>query len=167
MITVLLLAVLGAVLSRWNSGPQLPWWKPGHTVKRVCVAGVLGIALFVLSGDPWALLAGLALFVGLLAPWATWQDLGRVSGKPRDDLIGMTLVGGVLVALPTAAVLAFAGYGGWLLVLVAGALVGPAYYAAWRWLAEARWGGFIDGPCAIGELARGALIFSAAAWAVS
>ena len=167
MITVLLLAVLGAVLSRWNSGPQLPWWKPGHTVKRICVAGVLGITLFVLSGDPWTLLAGLALFIGLLMPWATWQDMGRVSGKPRDDFIGMTVVGGVLVALPTAAVLAFTGYHYGPLIFIAAALTGPAYAFAWAYLDEVRWGGFIDGPCAIGELARGALIFSAAAWAVS
>ena len=167
MITVLLLAVLGAVLSRWNSGPQLPWWKPGHTVKRVGVAGVLGIALFVLSGDPWTLLAGLALFVGLLMPWAEFQDFGRVAGSERRDFIGMTVVGGILVALPTAAVLAFAGYDAAPLVLVAAAFTGPAYWASWTYLDDMRWSGFIDGPTALGELARGFLIFGSAAWVVS
>src|SRR3990167_1455700 len=155
MITILLLAVLGAVLSRWNSGPQLPWWKPGHTVKRVVVAGVLGVALFVLSGDPWTLLAGLALYLGLLMPWADFQDFGRVAGSARRDFIGMTVVGGILVALPTAAVLAFAGYYYGPLMLDAGMLTGAAYWIAWAYLDDVRWGGFVDGPCAIGELARG------------
>ncbi len=165
MVAVLLLAVLGAVLSRWNSGPQLPWWKPGHTVKRVVVAGALGVALFVLSGDPRTFAAGLLLYFGLLMPWAQFQNFSI--GAPLANTAGMALIGGAMVALPTAYILQWSGYDRSLFMVLAGALVGPAYFVAWRWFSNVRLGGFIDGLDSLGELARGFLIFGTAAWAVS
>jgi len=162
---MLFLAVLGAALSRWNSGPQLSWWKPGHTVKRVVVAGVLGIALFTLSGDPRTFAAGMLLYIGLLMPWAQFQNFGV--GSPLENTGGMALIGGAMVALPTAYILQWSGYDMALFMVLAGALVGPAYYIAWRWFSSVRLGGFIDGLDSLGELARGALIFGSAMWVVS
>ncbi len=161
MLTVAGFAFAGALLSRFNSG--LTSW-PGHTIKRILVAAILGAGLYWISGDYWAGLAGLSLYLGLLMPWAEHQNIGV--GNPYANAAGMALVGGVMVAILPAYGLTLAGYRhAWVMPLVC-ALVGPAYYAAWKWLVDVRLGGFIDGFNAIGELSRGFLVCGSAAWVV-
>ena len=171
MITIFLLSVLGAVLSRWNSGPNPIAWKPKHNVKRAVVSLALALALFVCSGGDWkAGVSGLLLFAGLHMPWSAYQDMGAVRGTTKDDLIGMTLVGGVAVGATVAIGLAWAGYPRAGYVALIPALVGPCYLAAKLWLGNVRvyaFDNWIDGHGAWGEMSRGLAVFGAAIWAVS
>ena len=81
---------------------------PSSQLGRLVPATFFGLVLHQVGVAPWhALIAGLALWLGTVFPWAQWMDMGRV--EDNDDEVGMTGRGMVLF-LPFVLVLTLFDY---------------------------------------------------------
>lgn len=151
MFIIVFSIIIGALVWRlrgWGG------WSTSMTLKRFMATAPLMVIGFIFGG-PHGMLAAATIFVMLMLPWGQWQDQGTV--EDNDDLIGMT-GRGCLQTLPAATILMPMTPSA-IILIWAGAMMGPIYWLCWKTLRKIRCGTFIDGPTAWAELMTGGIIY--------
>ena len=143
MINILISGLISAIANRIRGGfygdrirQYIPWW--GTTVSRITYGFVLGSIAYSSSGE-LILSASIVptVWLGLaIGPFAPWQFMQR-----SNDILTMSLRGLILVGATSVAIGSLHDPISGFLYLIAGALMGPAYYIgsklpAIRWIHE-------------------------------
>lgn len=104
------------------------WLKmPSTLLGRMVPTILMALGAAALSGNLWMLLAGPAVYLGMIMPWAQWMDMGRV--EDNDDFVGLS-GRGMLLTLPLGLLMYALGYG--IIPLVGGVLMGTVYWVSWH-----------------------------------
>jgi hypothetical protein len=172
-------ALWGGVWWRFRGGAftAMTGINPGTGGMRA-ISAVAMAAPLVCFGWWWALMAPALFIAWCLAGWGAFQGMGhetfielknpvaRLLSRDRAfvanfrllDLVGMSIEGMYCLAVPTAAAVVVTD-GGWSgLLVLAGVLFGPAYYAGQWWKGWPRLGHFAQPGSEWGEVLVGMIV---------